>query len=105
MNLRAKQALMLLGWLIILVLTVRAGIFDMSGVFRVFDGYWCGLVTTDLTIELILISVWIYWDCKRRGKFPWVWIIAALILGALSTLGYLLVRSLDKDAPPVFGNP
>lgn len=104
MNTHVRQGLMLVGWLVILALTVRAGLFDFTGVFRIFDGKWSALVTVDLAIELILISVWIYWDCRRRGRFPWIWIITALILGALSTLGYLLVRSLDKDAPPVFGS-
>jgi RsiW-degrading membrane proteinase PrsW (M82 family) len=104
MNVRAKQALMLVGWLIILVLTIHASIADFSGVFTIMNEPWSALVTTDLTIELILICVWIYWDCGRRGKMPWIWIVAALVLGALSTLGYLLVRSMDKDAPPVFGS-
>lgn len=94
---------MLVGWLLILVLTVYACVVDFSGVFAVFNAPWSALITTDLTIELILISTFIYYDCTRRGKNPWGWIVVALVLGAISTLGYLLVRSLDKTAPPLFG--
>jgi hypothetical protein len=103
-NVRVKQALLAVGWLVIAVLTVRAGLVDFNGVFAIFNDPWSALVTTDLTIELILISIFIYWDCGRRGKLPRIWIVAALILGALSTLGYLFVRTLDKDAPPLFGS-
>lgn len=102
-NVRVKQALLVIGWLVIAVLTVYASVSDPMGVFHVFDTPWSALITTDLTVELILISIFIYWDSKRRGKFPWIWIVVALILGAISTLGYLFVRTLDKDAPPLFG--
>ncbi|HEY9418145.1 MAG TPA: DUF2834 domain-containing protein [Pseudonocardia sp.] len=95
---------MLVGWLVVLVLTIYAGVVDFDGLFALFNQPWSALVTVDLTIELILVCVWIHWDCRRRGKSPWAWIVAALILGAVSTLGYLLVRSADKDAPPVFGS-
>lgn len=109
MNLRAKQALMLVGWLLILGLTIHASVSAASDVIPMFISPWTLppwtlLVLTDLVVELTLISIFIYWDSKRRGKNPWGWIVVSLILGGVGTLGYLLVRSLDKDAPPVFGS-
>jgi RsiW-degrading membrane proteinase PrsW (M82 family) len=101
MNVRVKQGLMLVGWLLIVGLIIYASVTAPSDVIL---PPWTLLVLTDLLIELTLICVWIYWDSKRRGKNPWAWIIVSLILGAPGTLGYLLVRSLDKNAPPVFGS-
>ncbi len=109
MNLRAKQGLMLFGWLLILGLTIYASVTAGSDVIPMFISPWTLppwtlLVLTDLLVELTLISTFIYLDSKRRGKNPWAWIVVSLILGAVGTLGYLLVRSLDKDAPPIFGS-
>ena len=109
MNLRARQALMLVGWLLILGLTIYASVTAASDVIPMFIAPWTLppwtlLVLTDLLVELTLISIFIYWDSKRRGKNPWAWIVVALILGGVGTLDYLLVRSLDKDAPPVLGS-
>jgi Terpene cyclase DEP1 len=99
---KLPQLLMILGWLVILVLTVNAAVSDLPGVMLIFNNPWSALVTTDLVVELLLIAVFIHWDATRRGKNPWGWIIVALVLGALSTLLYFLVRHFDKDAPPLF---
>ncbi|HTK67049.1 MAG TPA: hypothetical protein VL595_32040 [Pseudonocardia sp.] len=109
MNLRAKQALMLVGWLLILGLTIYASVSAPSDVIPMFISPWSLppwtlLVLTDLLVELTILCVFIYCDSQRRGKNPWGWIVVALILGAVGTLGYLLVRSLDKDAPPILGS-
>lgn len=109
MNLRAKQALMAIGWLLILGLTIYASVVAPTDVIPMFISPWSlppwtMLVVTDLLVELIVLSVFIYADSKRRGKSPWAWIVVAMILGAVGTLGYLLVRSFDKDAPPILGS-
>jgi len=72
---------------------------DLNGALTIFNDPWGALVTTDLTIELILMLRVILLDCGRRGKMPWIWIVAPLLLGALSTL-VPAGRSMDKDAPP-----
>ena len=109
LNIRAKQALMLVGWLLILGLTIYASVSAPSDVIPMFISPWTLppwtlLVLTDLLVELTILSVFIYCDSKRRGKNPWAWIVVALILGAVGTLGYLLARSFDKDAPPILGS-
>jgi RsiW-degrading membrane proteinase PrsW (M82 family) len=94
---------MVLGWLAIAALTVNAIVHDgLSLAYRVFtDSASSALVMTDLIVELILISVFIYWDSRRRGKNPVGWIVVTLILGAIGSLGYLLLRARDKTAPPL----
>ena len=107
-NIRVKQALMAVGWLLILGLTIYASVAAPNDVIPMFIAPWSLppwtlLVLTDLLVELTLISIFIYIDSKRRGKNPWGWIVLALILGGVGTLGYLLARSFDKEAPPIFG--
>jgi hypothetical protein len=104
MSLTARRALMAIGWLAILGFTVNAVVQDgVSLLYRAWTDSWSScLIINDFLIELILVSIFIYFDARRRGKNPIPWIITTLILGAIGSLGYLLVRSFDKDAPPLF---
>lgn len=86
------------------IYTVVAVLADGAGFFtRPFtDSTSSSLIVTDLLIELTLISVAIYLDCRRRGRNPWGWIVVTMTLGAVGSLGYLLIRSFDAAAPALF---
>jgi hypothetical protein len=60
-------------------------------------------VLADLLVSLGLISTWVYQDLRRRGKPAhhfWIFLLAALALGALAPLLYLIIRSYDEPATP-----
>ena len=59
-------------------------------------------VTIDLFIELVLVSIWMYFDARRRGKSAIPFILMALVLGSLGPLTYLFLRLGDSRAEPIF---
>jgi RsiW-degrading membrane proteinase PrsW (M82 family) len=96
--------LMALAWLLVAGLTVRAVVLDLAGVLPLFVAPWTldpwlFLIYTDFLVELILVLIFVHWDATRRGKNPWGWVIAGAFLGAVSTVGYLILRTRDKEAP------
>ncbi len=103
MSSTVKQALLAIGWLLILGLTINAVVQDGAGLLYNWAlGASSLLILTDLAVELTLISIFIYIDARRRGKNPIPWIIVTLVLGGIGSLGYLFLRVLDSDAPPIF---
>ncbi len=57
-----------------------------------FQTFGAGQVFADLVIALTLVMVWMWRDAKATGRNPWPWIVATLVLGSFSPLGYLLTR-------------
>lgn len=98
--------LMVFAWLLVAGLTVRAVLLDLAGVIPLFVSPWTldpwlFLIYTDFLVELALVLIFVHWDATRRGKNPWGWVVAGAFLGAVSTVGYLILRTRDKDAPPL----
>jgi RsiW-degrading membrane proteinase PrsW (M82 family) len=107
MSFTVRRAIFALVVVAMAAYTVVALIADGPGFFtRPFtDSTSSSLIVTDLLIELVLISVAIFFDARRRDRNPWGWIVVTMLLGAVGSLGYLLARSFDPDAPPLFALP
>lgn len=54
-------------------------------------------IYVDLVIAVAVICVWIHRDASDRGRNPWPWIAASLIVGMFSPLAYLLTRRVDPQ--------
>jgi hypothetical protein len=89
--------------LVMLGYTIAAFLADGWGFFTLpfTNSTSSSLIVTDLLIELVLLSVAIYFDAHRRGRNPWGWIVVTMTLGAVGTVGYLLARSFDPSAPSI----
>jgi hypothetical protein len=59
-------------------------------------------VTVDLFIALALVSIWMYFDARKRGKSAIPFIFMALVFGSLGPLSYLFLRLGDSRAEPIF---
>ena len=55
---------------------------------------WGMQVITDLVIAITLFIVWMVPDARRHGLPAWPFVLAAVLLGSIGALGYLVVRSL-----------
>ena len=67
------------------------------GVFASIAGsFGSAQIYVDLVIAIVLINVWIWHDAKSRGRNPWPWIVAAMLVGSFSPLVYLLTRKPSK---------
>lgn len=53
-------------------------------------------VMFDLVISVGLICAWMVADARERGVAAWPWVVAALFLGSLSPLAYLLRRETSE---------
>lgn len=89
--------------LVMLGYTVAAFLADGWGFFTLpfTSSTSSSLIVTDLLIELVLLSVAIHVDARRRRRNPWGWIVVTMTLGAVGSVGYLLARSFDPNAPSV----
>ena len=59
-------------------------------------------VNVDLFIALALVSIWMYFDARKRGKSAIPFILMALVFGSLGPLTYLFLRLGDSRAEPIF---
>ena len=73
---------------------VREGLPAMATPFRA--SFWTWQYFVDLVIALGIVMIWIWHDCKRRGKSALMWIGATFITGSFAPLLYLLLRHNDK---------
>lgn len=61
--------------------------------------FWTWQYFIDLVIALGIFMIWMWGDCRSRGKNPAPWIVATCLLGSLSPLVYLILRqSAGKNA-------
>lgn len=69
----------------------------IGGVVNAITFNWSSLqIYADLVIAIVVISVWIHNDARARGRNPWPWIVASLIVGMFGPLVYLLARRRDR---------
>lgn len=61
-----------------------------------FKTFGAGQVFADLVIALTLVMMWIWRDARSRGRNPWPWLFATVLLGSFGPLVYLLTRSKRK---------
>lgn len=58
-------------------------------------------IFSDLTFALVLVSVWLTADARRRGVAAAPWLLGTLVFGSLSPGLYLIVREVALTrAPP-----
>lgn len=93
-----------------LLVTVIVAFGILSAAALLQHGYWgivaphfqslAGLqVFTDLVIALVLVMAWMWRDARQRGRNPWPWIAATLLLGSFGPLAYLLVHAKALATP------
>ncbi len=56
-------------------------------------------VFSDLVIALLLVLVWMVPDARARGRNPWPWVVATLLLGSFAPLLYLATERQPAQAP------
>jgi len=100
-----KQLLVGVLWLGFAALIALAFTHDGTAVFSLpFDSLTNTVGTIDLLIELSLVSIWMYFDARRRGTSAIPFIVMAVFLGSLGPLTYLFLRFGDERAEPI-GRP
>ena len=58
-------------------------------------------IFSDLLIAISFVSVWVFWDLKRRGKALWVfgvYLTGVALSGSFAPLIYFLFRGESKDS-------
>lgn len=99
----AKQLIVGIVWLGFASLTVLVFTREGSAAFAIpYDRLTSVGVTVDLFIQLTLVSIWMYFDARKRGKSAIPFILIALVLGSLGPLTYLFLRLRDSRAEPIF---
>jgi len=77
-----------------IIAVLREGFVGMLTPFKA--SFWTWQYFIDLVIALGLVMIWIWRDCKNRGKTPLPWIAATLFTGSLAPLLYLYLRNNEK---------
>jgi len=72
------------------------GVAGMATPFR--ESFWTWQYFADLVIALGVVMVWMWHDCKSRGKSALPWIGATFFIGSFSPLIYLLLRNNSNTA-------
>jgi len=104
LTMNKKQLVVGIVWLGFAGLTVAVFALDGSAAFAIpYDRRASIGVTVDLFIALTLVSVWMYFDARKRGKSAIPFIVMALVLGSLGPLTYLFLSLGDSHAEPIFG--
>ena len=57
---------------------------------------WALQMLIDLTIALVLVSIWLRRDAYNRGIKAWPYLVALPLVGSISPLIYLLHRELKR---------
>ena len=69
----------------------------VMGIFSAAVQSWAsGQIFLDLVIALGLVLVWLWRDALARGKNPWPWLLATLVVGSFAPLLYLWLREADQ---------
>lgn len=56
-------------------------------------------VVVDLALSLALVMAWVWHDARRHGRRFWPWLVAALLVGSIAPLVYLLRRPAGQPLP------
>jgi hypothetical protein len=73
----------------------------VAGFPRAITPSWAaGQIYVDLVIAVVVICVWLHRDARQRGRNPWPWIVAAAVVGMISPLRYLIVRTRPSAGRP-----
>jgi hypothetical protein len=71
-------------------------------IFRVAWTDWASAqIFSDLSVSLVLISVWMLRDARQRGANAWPFVLAMIPLGSFAWMGYLLAREWRAPVPAV----
>ena len=52
----------------------------------------------DLVLAIVVLSIWIHRDARRRGINPWPFIVGGVIAGMFGPLLYLLLRPASVES-------
>ena len=56
-------------------------------------------ILTDLTVAVVLLSVFVLRDARATGRKAWPYLVGALLLGSLSPLLYFVVGAFQSPTP------
>jgi hypothetical protein len=103
LTINAKQLIVGLVWLGFTALTIAIFALEGSAALAIPYPRLASIgATVDLFIQLVLVSIWMYFDARKRGKSAIPFILMALVLGSLGPLTYLFLRLGDSRAEPIF---
>jgi hypothetical protein len=98
-----KQMAIGIVWLGFATLAVLAFLHDGKAAFALpFDSLTNIAGMIDLFIELTLVSIWMYFDARKRGTSAIPFILVSAVFGSLGPLAYLFFRFGDPQAEPIF---
>jgi hypothetical protein len=98
-----KQMAVGVVWLGFATLAVLAFLHDGKAAFALpFDSLTNIAGMIDLFIELTLVSIWMYFDARKRGTSAIPFIVFSAVFGSLGPLAYLFFRFGDPHAEPIF---
>ena len=98
-----KQMAVGIVWLGFATFTVLVFLHDGKAAFALpFDSLTNTAGMIDLFIELTLVSIWMYFDARKRGTSAVPFIVISAVLGSLGPLAYLFFRFGDPRAEPIF---
>ncbi|HKN00404.1 MAG TPA: hypothetical protein VJX23_07790 [Candidatus Binataceae bacterium] len=99
---KTRQAVVGIVWLGFAALIVWVFLHDGRDAFTLpFDSLTNTAGTIDLIIELTLVSLWMYFDARKRGTSAIPFIVIAVVFGSLGPLAYLFLRFRDTGAEPI----
>ena len=88
--------------LVTLMAFFREGLAGMKTPFSA--SLWTLQYFVDLVIALGLFMIWMWSDCRSRGKNPILWIAATFVAGSLIPLAYLILRNRDTSSNAAVGH-
>ena len=98
-----KQMAVGIVWLGFATFTALVFLHDGKAAFALpFDSLTNTAGMIDLVIELTLVSVWMYFDARKRGTSAIPFIVVSAVFGSLGPLAYLFFRFGDPRAEPIF---
>ena len=98
-----KQMAVGIVWLGFAIFTVVVFLHDGKAAFALpFDSLTNTAGMIDLFIELTLVSIWMYFDARKRGTSAIPYIVVSAVFGSLGPLAYLFFRFGDPRAEPTF---
>jgi hypothetical protein len=98
-----KQIAVGIVWLGFATFTVVVFLHDGRAAFALpFDSLTNTAGMIELFIELTLVSIWMYFDARKRGTSAIPFIVVSAVFGSLGPLAYLFFRFGDPRAEPIF---